>query len=90
MKNRLDIKVVPGSSRNEVVGWLGECLKVKVVAPPEKGMANHATIMLLSKTLEINEDAVTIVSGSGSQRKVVEINGISHQQLIASLPPRPA
>lgn len=37
---RLSLKLVPGSSRDEVVGWLGDSLKVKVKAPPEKGRAN--------------------------------------------------
>jgi hypothetical protein len=34
---RISLKVVSGSSRDEVVGWLGASLKVKVKAPPEKG-----------------------------------------------------
>jgi uncharacterized protein YggU (UPF0235/DUF167 family) len=30
---RLSVSVVPGSSRDEIVGWLGASLKVKVKAP---------------------------------------------------------
>ena len=26
---RLSLKVVPGSSRDEIIGWLGDSLKVK-------------------------------------------------------------
>jgi uncharacterized protein YggU (UPF0235/DUF167 family) len=48
---RLILKVVPGSSREEIVGWLGDSLKVKVKAPPETGRANEAVIALLADRL---------------------------------------
>lgn len=75
-KCRLELKVVPGASRSEVVGWLGESLKVKVAAAPEKGKANKAVVKLLSDQLGVSEKAITIVSGAASQRKVLEIEGI--------------
>jgi len=50
---RLNVKVVPGSSRNRIVGWLGDALKIKVMAPPEKGRANEAVVELLSMKLGI-------------------------------------
>ena len=37
----LKVKVVPGSSRNQIVGWLGESLKIKARAPPEQGQASE-------------------------------------------------
>lgn len=66
---RLQIKVVPGASR-ESVEWLGDQLKVRVRAAPEKGQANAAVEKLLMARLGT---AVNIVSGFGSPRKVVEI-----------------
>lgn len=81
MKSYLEVKVVPGSSRTEIVGWLGQSLKIKVAAPPEKGKANLAVIRVLSKCLALNESAFTIISGAASQRKMIEISGFSQQQL---------
>lgn len=86
MKCRLEVKVVPGASRTEVSGWLGQSLKVRVAAAPEKGKANQAVIKLLSEILAIKESAIIIVSGAASQRKAVEINGISQQELESVLP----
>jgi len=89
MKYRLETKIVPGASRSEIVGWLGNSLKIRVAAAPEKGKANKAVIKLLSQRLGLNEDCITIVHGSSSQRKVLQISDISEQQLSAALPARP-
>jgi uncharacterized protein (TIGR00251 family) len=69
------VKVVPGSSCSEVVGDLGDgTLKVKVAAPPEKGKANDAVRELLAAHYGVPRNAVTIVSGHASPRKLVKID----------------
>ena len=73
---RLSLKVVPGSSRDEIVGWLGDSLKVKVKAPPEKGRANEAVIALLAERLGIDASSISMVSGHGSPAKVVDVDGM--------------
>ena len=41
-KAKVAVKVVPRASRDEVVGWLGDRLKIKIAAPPQDGRANDA------------------------------------------------
>lgn len=72
----LRLKVVPSSSRNQIVGWLGDALKIKVAAPPENGQANQAVIELLASTMDIEPSAIQLISGASSPHKVVEINGV--------------
>ncbi len=82
---KISVKVVPSSSKNLVVGWLGETLKIKVKAPPEKGKANTAVIELLASKLCIDKDLIQVVSGHSSPFKVLSIQGLDDSQIIASL-----
>jgi len=71
---KLQIKVIPSSSKDCIAGWLDGTLKVKVKAPPEKGKANKAVIKVLEKTLDLAKGSIEITSGTTSTRKTVEIN----------------
>lgn len=72
----LKIKLVPGASRNEVSGWLGDALKLRVRAAPEKGKANKAMIALLADTLAVPGRQISIVRGHGQATKTVRIGGL--------------
>lgn len=72
---QLRIKVVPGA-RVEGIEWLGDLLKVKVRAPPEKGRANAAVEALLARRLALPQSSVRIVAGFGSPLKTLEIESV--------------
>ena len=82
---RLKVKAVPGASRSEIVGRLGEALKIRVAAPPEGGKANRETLELLAERLGLPAASVTLVSGAASPAKVVELRGITAEQAWARL-----
>lgn len=82
---QIAVKVVPGASRDRIVGPLGDDLKIQVVAPPEKGRANAAVIRLLAETLGVTEKAVDVVAGATSPRKTVHVAGISPEQAAIQL-----
>ena len=77
MSTKLNIKVIPGASRSGISGWLDDTLKIKVSAPPEKGKANQAVVILLASALGLSLNAVRVLHGAGAQRKVLEIDGLS-------------
>jgi uncharacterized protein (TIGR00251 family) len=84
---RLAVKVVPGAAASGVVGWLGDELKVRVSAPPERGRANAELIGVLAAALAVPPRSLRVVSGAAGPRKVVEIDGLDAAAVRARLPP---
>lgn len=82
---RLKIKAVPGASRSEIVGRLGESLKIRVAAPPEGGKANREVLALLAAKLGLAAARVTLISGQSSPAKVIEVSGCTAEQAWARL-----
>jgi uncharacterized protein (TIGR00251 family) len=69
------VKAVPGATRDEVVGALGDRLKVRVAQPPEGGRANEAIRALLAERLGVPLRDVEIVQGATNPQKTVRIRG---------------
>lgn len=80
------LKVVPGSSRSAIAGWLGERLKVRVAAPPEAGKANEAVRRLLAEALGVPPRQVAIIAGESTPEKTVLISGVSADHVAQRLP----
>jgi uncharacterized protein (TIGR00251 family) len=83
---RLKVKVVPGASRTEIVGRLGDALKVRVAAPPEGGKANREVVAVLAAQVGLPLAAVSVVVGQSSPAKVVAFRGLDEAALRARLP----
>ena len=73
---RLRLRVSPGASRTELVGRHGGGWKVRVAAAPERGRANDAVVELLAERLGVPQGSVSIVSGTTSRDKVIELQGL--------------
>ena len=71
------VKVVPGSSRNKVVGIWDTALRIAVAAPPEGGRANKEVVRLLAATFGVKRGSVTIIHGQTQPLKRVRIDGLS-------------
>jgi uncharacterized protein (TIGR00251 family) len=79
------IKAVPGASRDQVAGVLGERLKVRISAPPEAGKANDAIRTLLAKTLGLRASSISIEAGHSSVEKTVRLAGATVDAVRAAL-----
>ncbi len=72
-KGLIAIKVVPKAHKNEIVGWEGDELKVRLRAVPEKGKANAALLKFLAEEWNLPAASLTLVSGESSRHKKVRI-----------------
>lgn len=84
---KIPLKVIPNAPKDEVVGWRGGDLTVKITAPPVEGRANEHLRRYLARILGVSPADVTLLSGETSRRKSVQIAGISADEARARLKP---
>lgn len=82
---RLRLRVKPGARRNRLIGAHGGALKLEVQAAPERGRANDAVVAMLAEVFDVPRSLVSVVSGSTSRDKVVEVVGCSVDGVVARL-----
>jgi len=72
---KIEIKVIPRSSKNEVVGKMANgILKIKLTSAPIDGEANESLIKILAKEFKVKKGQINILKGKTSKNKLVEIN----------------
>lgn len=82
---RLHLFIQPKSSKDEIVGPHNGEIKIKLTAPPVDGKANEALIKFLSKYFELPKKNFSLVRGETGRHKVVEVSGISEDDLRSRL-----
>jgi uncharacterized protein len=75
------VRVIPRSSKSEIVGEYDGALKVKLNSPPVDGEANKELIALLAKIFHVSKSDVEIIGGQTSKLKQVKISSISSKDL---------
>ena len=61
-------------------------LKVRAAAPAVEGAANTALLQLLADELEVARRDVRIVAGATSRQKLVVVEGLDPEALVARWP----
>ena len=69
----LNVWVQPRASRNEISGFQDEYLRIRVIAPPSEGKANHLLREVLAEALGISVSRVEILSGHNAMRKRIRV-----------------
>ena len=71
---RIKIKVITRAKRDEIVGWQGDVLKIKLKTAPVSGKANEALMDFLAKKWQIARTGIMIIKGLKAKNKVLEVD----------------
>ena len=85
-KTTVQIHLHPGAQSDEIVGFRDAVLYVRVKAPPRKGQANRALLVLMAQALGVSKDDLAIIRGHTSRHKVLAIEGLDSGELKGKLP----
>jgi uncharacterized protein (TIGR00251 family) len=73
--------VTPGATRDQVIGFYGNRLKVKVRGPALEGKANAALLVFLASVLQLKPKQLSLHSGHKARVKLLHIVGLSEPML---------
>src|SRR5262245_10117195 len=76
-ETRLTLEVRPRARRDEIVGWRGDHLRLRVRAAPADGAANEAVRALLAARLGCARSRIEIVQGHATRTKIVRVVGLA-------------
>ena len=79
------VQVVPRASKNQIVGVVGEAIKIRLTAPPVEGKANSALIDFLAEMLSVRRAQIEIVVGETSRHKLVRVRGVTEREIESKL-----
>jgi hypothetical protein len=75
------VRVTPRAARDEIAGWQGDELRVRLRAPPVDGRANEALLRLLATRLSVPPSSIELVSGATARVKRLRVTGLSEEEL---------
>jgi uncharacterized protein len=82
---RIKVYVQPRASQTVVAGEHDGAIKIRLAAPPVDGAANAALVEFIAERLDIAKSCVRVAAGHTSRRKVIEIDGVTRDAIMAAL-----
>jgi hypothetical protein len=83
---RFAVRLSPRSAATRVDGVADGVLRVRVAAPAVEGAANCALVRLLADELGLAARDVRIVAGARSRQKLVIVDGLTTDAIVARWP----
>ena len=82
------VRVQPRASREAILGFRDDVLRLAVTAPPVDGEANAAVRRLLARALGMAPSSVCVIGGERARDKTLRIEGLTGVDVRARLAPR--
>ena len=83
---RFAVRITPRSAVERVDEVVDGVLKVRVMAPAVEGAANAALIRIIADELDVARRDVRIVAGATSRQKLVVVDGVDPEAIVARWP----
>jgi len=78
----IKVKIIPGSSKNKIIGAYNDSLKINITAPPVEGEANKKCIAFLAKCFDVAKSKIEIISGRNRKNKLIKIYDFSQKEFL--------
>jgi uncharacterized protein (TIGR00251 family) len=83
---RFAVRLTPRAAADRVDGVVDGVLRARVAAPAVEGAANHALVRLVAEALGVSRSDVRIVAGATSRQKLVVVDHLDREVVIARWP----
>ena len=83
---RFGVRLTPRAATTDIDGVTDGALRVRVSAPPVDGAANEALLRLLADRLGIPRRDVRLAGGESARQKVVAVDGVAADSIVARWP----
>ena len=76
----ISVRVQPGARQDQVAGYSGGVLRVKVAAPPIEGKANEGLLLYMARLLGIRPGQLVILKGARARNKLLRVEGLEQNE----------
>jgi len=81
MSCKIEVQITANAGRNEIGGWHGGRLKIKVKAPAVEGKANEGLLRFLAEKLQVHRRDVGIERGETAKAKLIAVEGLEEGEV---------
>lgn len=83
---KLKVFIQPNAKNNQIIGYHGDAIKIKIKAPPIDNEANETLVKFLSELLNIPQKNISLLRGQTGKNKLIEIStDLSNEQILQKI-----